>query len=176
MIDALRSLDEISRHRREQARDLETVTVGLSRRLGRPATKREIADEMGISLEQFFKLKQNTAPISQSSISAAQENESQEARGLLETLADEASIDPLTLMVNGEMREQVKHAIDELSERKRNCVLLYYGRNMNLAEIAAVFDLTPSRISQILSTARKELRNSLRSVAIINGFLNEESQ
>jgi RNA polymerase sigma factor for flagellar operon FliA len=79
----------------------------------------------------------------------------------------------MTALLNKELQEQVHDAINQLSERKRQCILLYYGRSMNLSEVARVFGLTPSRISQILSTARKELKGHLLPVALSHGFFVE---
>ena len=64
----------------------------------------------------------------------------------------------------------VREAIMQLDDRARQCILLYYGRSMNLTEISDVFELTPSRISQILSQARQSLRNQLRNIAEQQGF------
>ena len=65
----------------------------------------------------------------------------------------------------GEQAKQaLKDAIQGLPERKRECVLLYYGRDMNLLEVAETFNVTPSRISQILSEARTTLRRQLEGV------------
>ncbi len=53
--------------------------------------------------------------------------------------------------------------------------MLYYGRDMSLAEIAAVFKVTPSRICQILSGARTDLRRSLGGVVGPDDFRREQS-
>jgi RNA polymerase sigma factor (sigma-70 family) len=72
-----------------------------------------------------------------------------------------------------DFREQVRDAIMGLSERQRECVLLYYARNLNLSEISEVFDVSSSRVSQILSSARKQLKESLQEVAALYGFVEE---
>ena len=70
--------------------------------------------------------------------------------------------DPAFSSIMGEQAKQaLKDAIQGLPERKRECVLLYYGRDMNLLEVAETFNVTPSRISQILSEARTTLRRQL---------------
>ena len=69
--------------------------------------------------------------------------------------------EPLRGLMGEDARALLKAALKELPERKRQCVILYYGRGLNLSEIARVFDVTPSRISQILSSAREELREIL---------------
>jgi len=60
-----------------------------------------------------------------------------------------------------DVRELLRDAIARLSERERNVILLYYARDCSLAEIAAILEVTPSRISQILTSARERLRKAL---------------
>jgi RNA polymerase sigma factor FliA len=67
-------------------------------------------------------------------------------------------------LISHETKEALKRAIAELPERQRQCVTMYYGSELTLAEIAAVFDLTVSRVSQILSEAREKLRKKLASL------------
>ena len=173
MIDALRSGDELSRYRREQARDLDYTFSELTKSLGREPTMKEVADKLGMTLEQLHKLRQHTASIQQTPIDATYDSDN-EGRSIIETIADKEAADPLSVLLNQELREEVRDAIFALTERKRQCVLLYYGRNMNLTEIAQVFDLTPSRISQILSSARKDLKDSLQQVAAAQGYSTED--
>ena len=125
-------------------------------------------------MEQYFRLEANIRSISQVSLDNFDDGD-EEGRSLIESIVNHSAVDPVSALMDKELREQVREAIDTLSERKKQCVLLYYGRSMNLSEIAEVFDLTPSRISQILSTSRKELKETLQPVALANGFFNEDS-
>ena len=67
----------------------------------------------------------------------------------------------LHTLVQEDARAALKEAIMALPERKRQCILLYYGRDLSLAEIAEVFNVTPSRISQVLKEARNDLKQTL---------------
>ena len=69
--------------------------------------------------------------------------------------------EPFRKILNRQARDHLQDVIQALP-RKRQCIVLYYGRGLTLREIAEVFDVTPSRISQILSVARKALREELR--------------
>ena len=62
--------------------------------------------------------------------------------------------------MNEEVRMHVREAIMQLDDSARQCVLLYYGRSMNLTEISDVFELTPSRISQIIVSGPPKLKKS----------------
>lgn len=172
MIDAIRSSDHMSRHRREQERDLELVKAELTKLLGRTPRPRELAKEMDIPLEKLYRLQSNVAKVTEVSFDG---DDSEESRSLLDIISNDRQEDPITTIMNEEIRFYVREAIMQLDERARQCVLLYYGRSMNLTEISDVFELTPSRISQILSHARKALRNSLKGIAQQQGFSTERN-
>ena len=69
--------------------------------------------------------------------------------------------EPYRNILNRQARDRLQEAIRSLSARRRQCIVLYYGRGLTLKEIAEVFDVTPSRISQILSAARRDLKAQL---------------
>ena len=84
-----------------------------------------------------------------------------EDRMLVEQIAGSSRDNPDYRLELIEIRVRLQEAVKELPEKQRHCVMMYYGKNMNLAEIAAVYDVTPSRISQVLSGARAILKKKL---------------
>ena len=128
-----------------------------------------MADSLGIALEDYHLLLHKTRTVSHIPIEVDAES-SEEPRSLLNILADESNVSAVDVLLNEEFRTQIRNAIEQLTDRKRQCVLLYYGRNLNLSEIAAVFDVTPSRISQILNSVRGELRIALKDIASEYGY------
>jgi RNA polymerase sigma factor FliA len=169
MFDALRSLDEMSRHSRDQAKELRDHTEILQQQLGRSPTSSEVASSMEMDIDDFYLLQNKVQSISHVSIDGEQDK-NDDTRTLLDVLVDDNETSAMDLLLNEEFREQIRDVISELSDRKRQCVLLYYGRNLNLSEIAEVFDVTPSRISQILNGVRSELRLSLTDIAKDYGY------
>jgi RNA polymerase sigma factor for flagellar operon FliA len=67
-------------------------------------------------------------------------------------------------MIINEVKGELQRCIQELPDRQRKCVLMYYGKEMSLAEISKVYGVTVSRVSQILSEAREKLRKKLTPV------------
>jgi len=167
MIDALRAADDMSRYRREKAKELEATKLALAHKLHRKAKDHEVAEAMNLPLEQFHQLHSTLRNITHVSLDSRDDG-GDDSRSLLDTIVNVSSDDPVVTLLSREMHQQVRDAIDELPDRSRECVLLYYGRNLTLAEIAAVYELTPSRISQILRSARMELKQSLQAVAVAN--------
>ena len=121
---------------------------------------------MYLSLSEYFQLKNNTQNVIEASVVVS---DNSEEKVLVELLEDNG-INALDVLLDEEFRIGVRNVIDLLEERQRQCILLYYGRNLNLSEVAKVFEITPSRVSQILSKARAILVTSLREIAQEAGY------
>lgn len=166
MLDALRSLDKMSRHSRDQAKEIKEVTKRLRFEHGRDPEAKEIADSLGVSLDTYYDIENKVQNISHTSFDFDTDQEGN-SRSFLDILTDDSELTAEEMLLDEEFRQQVRGAIEKLSQRKKECILLYYGRNLNLSEIADVFDVTPSRISQVLGAARHDLKE------LLNGVLND---
>ncbi len=160
MLDALRANDTMSRRRRTLARRIQDCSNGLAHKLGREPSAEEVAEVLEMDMETYWQAVNKTAQVTLLSMDESADD-GDEGLSLGETQVRDNSRDVLQLMLDQGSRDELKQAIMELPDRSRQCVLLYYGRNLTLTEIAKVFDLTPSRISQILSDARRRLRTQL---------------
>ncbi len=160
MLDALRTTDPFPRRRRQLARRIEHATTTLRKELGGEPEPSQVAEVLGISLEDYHAAVDRVKPISHVPIDSPV-GDDDESRTLIEQIAGPMRDDPSLRMDMTEIRNRLKAAIQALPEKQRHCVMMYYGKNMNLAEIAAVYEVTPSRISQILSQARKSLQKKL---------------
>ena len=88
-----------------------------------------MANEMGVDLEEFFVLEGRVQSVQTVSLDW---EDSEGRRPFIEALADEHSVSAEDLVMQDDFRDQVRAAIQGLSDKKRDCVLLYYGRNLNL--------------------------------------------
>ena len=172
MLDAIRSMDENSRYSRDQAKMIQNAKQTLEYQLGRQPEGTEVADYLGMDVDNYYSLEGKVQSVSH--VSLDMEND-EGGHTFLEILADDASMDAEELMMNDDFRQQVRAAIMNLADRKRDCILLYYARSLNLAEIAEIFDITPSRVSQILNSARKDLKDNLQELATTYGFISENN-
>ena len=164
MLDALRQGDTFTRRRRQLAKRVAYAQSELKRELGREPTPEECADALGMDLEEYWKAVDKVQPVNLVSIDAQQDDEGEDSRSLLDVLVT-GSVDEADRQLLGqEVRQHLREAIKGLPERHRHCVLMYYGKDMSLAEIAEVYGVTPSRISQILSDGRKRLRKAIEHV------------
>ena len=156
MYDALRTHDSFSRRRRQLARRIDQAEESARKRLGQEPPPEVVAEELNMSLDDYWVAVDRVKPISHVSFSA----DDQGGRPLAETLMGDDR-GPGSHLTASEARRLLNGAIKELPERERQAILMYYGKDMSLAEIAAVYNVTVSRISQILGAARVRLRKKL---------------
>lgn len=165
ILDELRSLDWVPRSVRQKASNLDAVASKLQSKLGRLPEDEEIAKEMGVTLEEFFKTlneTRNMPLLSLEDLGIARD--SGDKQSLLDTLEGRGDVDPQTQMRLTELKNLIAAAIDSLPEKERLMVSLYYYEELTMKEIGEVLGITESRISQIHSKAVYRLRTKLKSL------------
>jgi RNA polymerase sigma factor for flagellar operon FliA len=165
IIDELRAMDWVPRSIRFKAREIEKAHTDLESMLKRQPTEQEMAERLGISRRELHEV---VSQISFVSVLALDELVSVGAdRGeqvsLIDTLADRG-IDPTSGVESQETRGLLAAAINELSEREKIVVTLYYFEGLTLAEIGEILGVTESRVCQIHTKAVGGLRGQLTEV------------
>jgi RNA polymerase sigma factor for flagellar operon FliA len=165
IIDELRAMDWVPRSIRFKAREIDKANTDLEAMLKRQPSEKELAERLGISLRELHDV---VSQISFVSVLALDEMVSVGAdRGeqvsLIDTLADRG-IDPTQGVESQETRGLLAAAINELSEREKIVVTLYYFEGLTLAEIGEILGVTESRVCQIHTKAVGGLRGQLTEV------------
>ncbi|SFO84832.1 RNA polymerase sigma factor for flagellar operon FliA [Amycolatopsis arida] len=166
ILDDLRSQDWVPRVVRSRAREAERALERLGARLHRTPTDAELADELGISLDELRDLYgqlQLTSVVALEDLVTA----GKDCGSLVDTLADDDAVDPVAILVDQDNRRQLAEAIAHLTERDRVVVSLYYFENLTLAEIGKVLGVTESRVSQLHTRAVLRLRAKLMEQATV---------
>ena len=165
ILDELRALDWVPRSIRQKASAVEKVVRSLEAKLRRLPEDDEVAKEMDMSLDQFYRTIDETKSVPVFSLEdLGIAKESGEQQSLLDCLAGKADADPQTQIRLIELKEIIAKAIDTLPEKERLMVSLYYYEELTMKEIGAVLDITESRVSQIHSKAVLHLRTKLKSI------------
>ena len=165
ILDELRSMDWVPRSVRQKAASIDAVVQKLQAKLGRPPSDEEVAEEMGVSLDEFFRTlnqTQNIPILSLEDLGIAKE--SGEQKSLLDCLAGKSDSDPQTQLRLNELKEIIAKAIDTLPEKERLMISLYYYEELTMKEIGEILSITESRVSQIHSKAVFRLRTKLKSL------------
>ena len=163
IIDELRSIDWIPRSVRYKAREVEKAYAALEARLHRTPTEPEVADELGISLEDLHAI---FSQVSFVNVVALDEllnvgGEKGDKLSLVDTLEDTKAEDPVQAFETEETKYLLARAINTLPEREKIVVTLYYYEGLTLAEIGQVLGVTESRICQMHTKAVLQLRSKI---------------
>jgi len=165
VLSELRSRDFLSRSNRRKIRDLETACLKLEQKLGREVDDEEVARDLGIGVEQVYKTRQMSS-ISFISFEELGFSSRDEKEKLLSYLVDNDD-DALTLTRLKELKEAVARAIEQLPEKEKLVISLYYLEELTMKEAGKVLNITESRVSQIHSQAILRLRAKLKKEKLI---------
>jgi RNA polymerase sigma factor for flagellar operon FliA len=165
VLSELRSRDFLSRSNRRKIRDLENVCLKLEQKLGREVDDDEVAQELGVDVEQVYRTKQMSS-ISFISFEELGFSSRDEKEKLLSYLVDNDD-DALTLTRLKELKDAVARTIEQLPEKEKLVISLYYLEELTMKETGKVLDITESRVSQIHSQAILRLRAKLKKEKLI---------
>ena len=166
ILDELRSLDWIPRSVRKKSHLIENTYAELERILGRPAEPEEVSSALGLELEEFYQLLDETKTVSLMELEgvwkAIRSNPDLPDNELPEILQDETVRDPFLALHFSELQDIMIRAIDGLPDKEKLLVSLYYYEELTMKEIGQIMGYTESRISQLHTQAMYRLRSKLR--------------
>ena len=162
MLDELRGSDWMSRSSRKGQKDIEVAMRRLEHVLGRAPLESEIAAEMGLPLVEYQSLLSKVRGTQLVYLEDMHRADDDDDSYLDRHIAD-SNADPLNVLRDQRLRESLVAAIKALPEREQYIMSMYYEQDMNLKEIAAVLDVTESRICQLHSQSIARLRAKMRT-------------
>lgn len=162
ILDELRAQDWIPRSMREKAKIIERAFVRLEQEFGRMPQEKEVARELGMNLEEFQEALHQCKSISLLSLDEIGTFANGDRKSLLGLLESSKSSNPMVQLASSELKDQLAAAIQDLPEKQRMVLSLYYYEDLNLKEIGDVLEVTESRVSQLHTQAVIRLRSKLR--------------
>ncbi|MAZ10094.1 MULTISPECIES: RNA polymerase sigma factor FliA [unclassified Limnobacter] len=161
MLDELRSADWMPRGVRQAQRKIETATLKAEQKLGRSASEKEIADVMGVSLDEYQEMLFDSRGASL--VFYDDYADDGDGEGYLDRqIGGDEEANPLEMLGDQRFRENLIQAIEDLPEREKMLMGLYYEQELNFREIAAVLGVTESRVCQLHTQAVSRLKAKLR--------------
>lgn len=163
IIDELRSVDWIPRSLRQQVNKLQSAFVELESELQRPANENEIAQKLGISGDDIHGLMHHASKAALLSLDEVLRISDDGSATLGDVTPSRKIDDPRDQIQKEEIIELLTLAIENLPEKERLVVVMYYNDELTLREIGEVLGVTESRICQLHTKAMLRLRGKLAS-------------
>lgn len=170
ILDELRAQDWIPRSVRDKAKALDRTISALENDLGRYPTEEEISAKLNMPMGEFHDLVNQVRPVSLLSIDDQPTFSDSDKKSIANLLEGAKSGNPFNQLNVKVVKDVVAKAIEELPERQRLVLSLYYFEDLNLKEIGQVLRVTESRVSQLHAQAVTRLRAKL-AVSIAAGEL-----
>jgi RNA polymerase sigma factor FliA len=159
ILDSLRTLDWSPRELRRKGRAVEEAIRSVTQRVGRAPSEQEIANQMELSLADYQGLLGDLKGLEIGSLHMERSEDSGDEE--LAYIPGSPEEDPLFRCLKGEMKQRLADAIDELPEKERMVLTLYYYEELTMREIGLTLGVVESRVSQIHSSAVLRLRTAL---------------
>jgi RNA polymerase sigma factor for flagellar operon FliA len=165
IFDELRAIDWVPRSVRQKTREVEETVRLLEAQLGRVATDEEIAKAMNMNIADFQDL---ILKISSTSILSLNDvwnsGDESDKITIVDSIESPSSLNPDTIVEKEEVKRVIVEAINELPEKEKKVLVLYYYEDLTLKEIGEVLGVTESRVSQLHTKAVLRLRTKLTSL------------
>ncbi|MWN06689.1 RNA polymerase sigma factor FliA [Gilliamella sp. Pas-s95] len=158
MLDELRSRDWLPRQTRKKIKDVTTAMNELEQKLGTPPNDEQIAKYLQLPISEYHKilLDSNT-----SQICSYDEIHKKLGDNIDAIIEYEEDNNPFLTIIDEEIRNTVIHQIENLPEKEKLVLSLYYQEDLNLKEIGNVMNISESRVSQLHSQAIKRIQSKV---------------
>jgi len=154
MLDDLRARDTLSRDMRRLSNKLRSAADEAANQLGRTPTEAEVADRMGLALDE---VRARRMKLSGASVIGLEDADP----SFWEHAADHTAEDPAERAARRELFYRLVTQIELLPEKMQQVLSLYYRDGLNMKEIGVVLGVTESRVCQLHGEATRRLRSSL---------------
>lgn len=162
IIDRIRSLDWVPRGAQKRFKSINKAIAALQGKLGRQPSTEEIAKELELPKE---KVEASMAEMESNNMISIYDRKDSSGEGveIIDTIQDKNAADPLALLENRDVKNELSRALGNLPERERMILALYYHENMTLKEIGVTLTISESRVCQLHAQAIMKLRKLLSS-------------
>ncbi|HCC36174.1 MAG TPA: RNA polymerase sigma factor WhiG [Treponema sp.] len=165
IFDELRQIDWVPRSVRQKTREIESAVSSLEAQLGRTASDQEIAGALGMNEADYLKTIQKisgTSILSLNDVWFSGDENDKVAIG--DSIESPSSLNPDVMVEKDEIRRVIVEAINDLPDKEKKILVLYYYEDLTLKDIGRVLEVTESRVSQLHTKAILRLRSKLTNI------------
>jgi len=170
ILDQIRKMDWIPRTIRQKQKKIDAVIKEIELTTGKNATDEEIAKGLGISEDEYVEWQSQmkiTGVVSLNEYLEQGGPELTNERGKTSAQFDA----PEDVVARDELREKLKESLENLTEKEKKVILLYYYEDLTLKEISNILEVSESRVSQLHTKALQKMKTKMGSYMGILGNL-----
>ena len=161
VLDELRRQDWAPRSLRRWERDIAKARDQFGSNHGRRPTTSELADALGITVEELRAKEDDIALSDVTSLNSLVVSDEETSVERIDTIAGDDVDDPEQAAAVSEAKERFRRAFAALPKREREVAILLYVKNLTLREIGEILGVSESRVCQIHAQLKKTLRARL---------------
>ncbi|MCL2192760.1 MAG: RNA polymerase sigma factor WhiG [Treponema sp.] len=165
IFDELRQIDWVPRSVRQKTREIETAVSSLEAHLGRTASDQEVAQALGMNQDEYLK---TMTKISGTSILSLNDvwfsGDEKDRVSIVDSIESPSVLNPDVIVEKEVIRQVIFATINELPEKEKKILILYYYEDLTLKDIGKLLEVTESRVSQLHTKAISRLRSKLTNI------------
>lgn len=163
ILDEMRKLDWFSRSLREKQTSINRCMMELEGKLGRYPEEQEMAERLGLELEEYQKLLGEVSHLGCVSLNETLD-QSETGRSFQDALVDtRKGSSPVNILEQHELTHIIAEILKQLSEKERLVISLYYYEELTQKEIADILEVSEGRVSQLHSQALIKLKTKVKN-------------
>ena len=162
ILDQIRKMDWIPRSLRQKQKKIDTAMTKLESEYGRVPTDSELADELGISEDEYISWQGQAKVTNIVSLDEFMESGGEKSSNAVKAAAFEQ---PEAVIEKNEIKEILMETLELLTEKEKKVILLYYYEDLTLKEISKVLEVSESRVSQLHTKALQKMKTKLSNVS-----------
>ena len=161
MLDYLREMDWFPRSARQHSTRLQQTYTRLENILGRAPEEEEVAENLGVTVDELRKQLATFMGMTVFSLDALQDEDEESGAGWRHVLSEAAMDESREEELTRELKDVLGKAIDMLPEREQQLIAFYYQEDLTLREISRIFGLGEPRVCQLHAQAVLRLKGKI---------------
>lgn len=158
ILDQIRKMDWIPRSVRQKQKKIDAAVSKLEAENGHAATDEELAAELDISMEELDNWNGQTKV---TNVVSLEEFVEQGSEIRMDAVHNSHFEQPENVVEKAELTKVIAKALEELTEKEKSVVLLYYYEDLTLKEISRILEVSESRVSQLHTKAMQKMRKHM---------------
>ena len=146
ILDQIRKMDWIPRTVRQKQKKIDEAIKKVEMQTGKTALDEEVARELGVTGDELTEWQ---SQLKVTNIVSLNEFIEQGTEPVMDARHNSHFIQPEEQVQETELREKLQEAMEQLTEKEKKVILLYYYEDLTLKEISRVLEVSESRISQL---------------------------